>query len=160
MAAEHLISLGHKRLAYCFQKRSKDAKRRHDGCVKAAKRHGITCPVTIASEVELLQALKSQETRPTGIVAYCDLDAIRIKRLATASGLRVPEDLSVVGFDDLWLAGQQEYDLTTIAQPKADIGRRSVDTLLRRIRGESVDSVKLAPMLVRRGSTAPPPPAR
>ncbi len=104
----------------------------------------------------LFSALRAED-RPTGIVAFCDFDAIRILRIAATAGVRVPEDLSVVGFDDLWPAGQPEYNLTTIAQPRSLIGRRSMETLLEKIKGGKAEGLMLEPELVVRGSTAPPP---
>ena len=157
MATEHLIRLGHRRIAYCFKYLWSDMTRRHQGCANAAKRSGVPIPASIATERSLLQALKSPN-RPTAVVAYSDLDAIRVLRMAAQVPLRVPEDLSVVGFDDLWPASQPEYDLTTIAQPRIEIGRHSMELLLQRLRGEKAESVMLKPRLVVRGSTAAPPP--
>ena len=71
-------------------------------------------------------------------------------------GIRVPEDISLVGFDDLWIARQPEYDLTTIAQPKQELGRLAAELLLDRIKGKRGKSRLITPRLVVRRSTAPP----
>jgi DNA-binding LacI/PurR family transcriptional regulator len=72
-------------------------------------------------------------------------------------GLRVPDLLSIVGFDNLDVADQLEPSLTTVAQPFAEIGRRAAQMLLRRIAGETGPSalVQLSPQMVVRGSVLP-----
>ena len=71
-------------------------------------------------------------------------------------GLRVPEDVSVVGFDDIALAGLARVSLTTIWQPRDQLARLGVDLLLDRVRGHThpLRHIRLKPKLVRRGSTA------
>jgi DNA-binding LacI/PurR family transcriptional regulator len=75
------------------------------------------------------------------------------------TGVRVPEDISVVGYDNTHIAGIYRYDLTTVDQPRREMGRAAMALLLERIRGERdvARHVVLPPSLVARGSTAPPP---
>ena len=152
IAAEHLIRLGHRRLSYAFA----DAGcLRYLGCLAAARRKKITRPALCATEKELSRLLRSAK-RPTGVVAFSDVDAIRVKHLAEEAGLRIPRDLSVTGFDDIQMAALPEFNLTTIAQPQREIGRLSMEMLWRRMKGEKVKSRVLPPALIVRNSTAAP----
>jgi LacI family transcriptional regulator len=98
--------------------------------------------------------------RPTGIVCYNDLTAIGALRAVDTAGLRCPEDVSVVGFDDIELAAWTDPGLTTIRQPIDEMGRWAVARLATTLLGleaEGVAQLTLEPSLVVRGSTAPPP---
>ncbi len=96
---------------------------------------------------------------PTAIFAGCDEIALGVLEAARARGLRVPEDLSIVGFDDTQIARMGSPPLTTVRQPLRKMGGVAVRTALRLAAGERVDShhVELATELVVRGSTASPP---
>jgi len=157
MAAEHLIELGHQRLAYCFGYGGEHL--RYQGCMEAARHNGMMLPALCKTEEDLVKLLGARG-RPTGIVAYTDLDTLRVKHVAESVKLRIPDDLSVVGFDDIWLASLPEFQFTTIAQPKREIGRLSMEMLLRRISGQRVRRKRLTPTLVVRHSTAPPKKSR
>ncbi|MER3469524.1 MAG: DNA-binding transcriptional regulator CytR, partial [Thermoflexus sp.] len=74
--------------------------------------------------------------RPTAVFCYNDMTAIGALKAARAAGLRVPEDLSVVGFDDILFAAYTEPPLTTVAQPKYEMGRTAMGLLLRLLEGE------------------------
>ena len=95
---------------------------------------------------------------PTAIFAFNDNHAIGAIRAARAHGLRVPEDLSVVGFDDVEHATIVTPTLTTVRQPLAEMGRTAVSLLTRLIERQSFEAlhVELATRLVVRESTAPP----
>jgi LacI family transcriptional regulator len=152
LAAEHLIELGHRRIGFCYS--ASGLGERRAGVEEAARRHGCLAPVIMRGEKDLEKRLK-MKNRPTGIVASTDFAALEVKRVADRLGLSIPEDLSVVGFDDLWFAGLPEFAFTTVAQPKREIGRLSMELLLKRIEGEKVKGRRLAPKLVVRGSTGP-----
>ena len=96
---------------------------------------------------------------PTAIFAFNDNIAIGAIQAARARGLRVPEDLSVVGFDDVEHATIVTPALTTVRQPLAEMGRTGVSLLMRLLEGQSFETlhVELATRLVVRDSTAPPP---
>lgn len=87
-----------------------------------------------------------------------DLEAFGVIEAARVHGLRVPDDVSVVGFDDTAAARTSAPALTTVRQPFIEIGRAALRTLLRLAAGEPLDShrVELATQLVVRDSTAPP----
>jgi DNA-binding LacI/PurR family transcriptional regulator len=91
MAAEYLISLGHKKLAYCF---SDMMNQRYQSSLECCMKHGLTGYQRIESELKLADLLNSDD-RPTAIIAFCDQDAVRIMDIAAQAGLKVPEDLSV-----------------------------------------------------------------
>ena len=96
---------------------------------------------------------------PTAIVTAADLTALGAVRAATEAGLRVPEDVSVTGFDDIQLARYLHPPLTTLRQDKASLGSEAARSLLRHVdREEDVPTVVTRPVeLIVRGSTAPPP---
>ncbi len=153
MAAEHLLDLGHRRLAFCFARGGGHA--RFQGASQAARDRGVSRPICCANADDLRRRLASRR-RPTGIVSNSDFEAIEIKHAVEAAGLSLPGDVSVVGFDDMWFASLPEFDFTSVSQPKADIGRLSVEMLLARIGGKKMRSRQLQPELVVRGSTSPP----
>ena len=96
---------------------------------------------------------------PTAFFAFNDNTAVSVIHAARARGLRVPEDLSVVGFDDSEQAAIVTPPLTTVRQPLAELGRMAVSVLLRVLEGQRHDAlrIELATKLVVRESTAPPP---
>jgi LacI family transcriptional regulator len=95
---------------------------------------------------------------PTAIFAFNDNMAIGAMQAARARAVRVPEDLSIVGFDDLEEAGIVTPPLTTIRQPLAEMGRIAVSLLMRLLENQRLEAlhVELGTRLVVRDSTAPP----
>ena len=155
IAAEHLIDYGHRKILYAFSNSTKDSSKydRLQGVRKALKLHGLPEVLTASSEEELFRILSGKE-RPTGIVCYSDYEATIVQAAVRKAGLKIPQDISITGFDDSRTAALPEYDLTTVAQAKTQIGELAFDMLLKRINGEKVESVRLRPELVTRGSTA------
>ena len=98
----------------------------------------------------------------TALVCFDDLAAIGAIRAFMDHGLRVPEDISVVGFDDIQSASYHNPSLTTIRQPLKQMGLTAARILLQRIRGEATipHAVSILPELVIRESTCPPSPQR
>lgn len=169
----HLTALGHRRLAhiaggpgeYDFHL----PLNRRVGYEKALREAGVTPDpaLVVAGDFtgrgghDAAMRLLTRPDRPTAIFAASDEMAIGAMTAARKLGLRVPEDLSVVGFDDHDLAAL--FDLTTIAQYPVDQGRQAVELIMAELgpnRGERVRDGNLAmPFdLVERGSTAPPSP--
>jgi DNA-binding LacI/PurR family transcriptional regulator len=150
LAAGHLISLGHRYLACC----SKD-KDRLAGNLDAIRRHNLSEPALFLEGKELAAIL---EINPliTGITAYSDEQAIKIKHVVESLGLRIPHDISIAGFDNMWFSDIQEFQFTTIAQPKKEIGQTATQMLFELINGKNVTSKFMEPELVVRKSTAPP----
>jgi DNA-binding LacI/PurR family transcriptional regulator len=94
----------------------------------------------------------------TALFAYNDISAIGAMRAFQEAGLRVPDDISVVGFDDISLASFSIPPLTTVRQPLLKMGRIAAQTLLDRIeeRTQYVPEIAIEPELIVRKSTAPP----
>jgi DNA-binding LacI/PurR family transcriptional regulator len=149
MAAEHLINLGHRSFAL-----SSIQSERLKGNLNVLRKNGFR-EVLFEKESEL-EAIMSKAEHPTAIIAYSDLEAIKIRHLLNKLGLRVPQDVSIIGTDDLWFASLPEFSFTTIAQPKKRIGETSVELLLKKINGKKVESMYLNPELIVRQSTSAP----
>lgn len=164
LATQHLIDLGHERIA-CISgepDRSSSAER-VTGYRQALKQNHIPLDERLVvagnfqyeSGYEASQRLLASDERPTAIFACNDLMAVGCIKAATDLGRRVPESLSVVGFGDVRLASFTNPPLTTVAQPKYEIGTLATEMLLDRIRG--LDSparyMKLETELRVRGST-------
>jgi LacI family transcriptional regulator len=170
-AAQHLLSLGHRRIAYIggAAGAAHNQARLH-GYRAALEAEGVEIPDGYARTgrflfedgVEGTAALLDLPEPPTAVFAGSDETAAGVIEAARARGLRVPEDLSVVGFDDTQLARVLSPPLTTVRQPLREMGGVALRTALRLAAGETLDShhVELATELVVRHSTAPPPPAQ
>ncbi|MER5948616.1 LacI family DNA-binding transcriptional regulator [Streptomyces sp. NPDC001904] len=165
-ATEHLLSLGHRRIgmiggrpdAVCSQARVAG----HFSALATAGieadpallRHGFfRFEPAVRAALELLDLPEP----PTAVFAASDGQALGVVEAARTRGLRVPEDLSVIGFDDALASQYTSPPLTTIRQPFADMGRAAVRSLLRLAAHQPLDShrVELATSLVVRESTAP-----
>ncbi len=167
MAAEHLLALGHRRLAHVTAPSSQAAaaRQRLAGVTDALRAAGLNpSSLLVAGGDEHVdggaratELLLAEHPAPTGIVCYNDLTAVGALRAIHAAGLRVPHDVSVVGFDDIELAAWTDPPLTTIRQPTDALGRWAVERLTAAeppIR--AAERVVLEPTLVVRGSTGPP----
>ena len=169
-ATAHLLALGHRRIAMLTGEDTAPAMQRVAGFRQAHARAGL--PVQehfllpgLAWEVsgeEQARALLSRPAaeRPTALFCYNDALALGVLLAAAKMGVRVPEDLSVVGFDDIADAAASVPPLTTVRQPLRLIGERAVEMLLGLIRGErqAGDGDLLPHELIVRASTAPPAP--
>ena len=104
------------------------------------------------------EALLSRAHSPSAIVAMSDYLALGVVRAAREHRLNVPNDLSVVGFDDIELASLVTPALTTVQQPFRGIDRLGIDVLYRLLKGQPLNAnrVELSTRLVLRDSTAPP----
>jgi LacI family transcriptional regulator len=156
LIAAHLTGLGHKRLAYCYCI-NPNAEKRFRAAASAARRGGAESVLCCASRSDLEAALDS-DSPPTAVMAYSDFHAVDAKHAARERGLKVPEHISVAGFDDLDFASWPEFDFTTIDQPKTELGTRSAELVFSQILGKrDVLPVRFAPKLVVRASTGPTP---
>jgi LacI family repressor for deo operon, udp, cdd, tsx, nupC, and nupG len=115
---------------------------------------------SIESGIDGARRLLGRKSRPTAVFCFNDEMAMGVLEIARQRGLRVPQDLSVMGFDDIRFARFADPPLTTTRQPMQEIGEATVRLLLGVLRGELVGplSVTLPHELVIRSSTAPPPP--
>ncbi len=166
LVVDHLVELGHRRIAHVDGGRGAGAQQRRSGYERALRRHGLASEITVvpgafteSGGARGMRELLVADERPTAIFAANDLAATGVLEVVDRAGLRVPDDISVVGYDNTHLAGIYRYDLTTVDQPRRAMGRTAVALLLERIRGErdAARHVVLAPSLVVRGSTASPP---
>jgi len=168
LALEHLVQLGHERIAFIKgQPFSSDSETRWKSIERAAESLGIVVREELVVQLEIdtfspyvgypVMRRLLQRTRDfTALFAYNDLSAIGALRALRDFGLRVPEDVSVVGFDDINSAAFQIPSLTTVRQPLDKMGAMAGEILLERIQG-GVNPVEVTvdPELVIRESTAP-----
>jgi LacI family transcriptional regulator len=112
----------------------------------------------IAGGVKAGEKLFDLRNPPTAVFAFNDLLAIGVIQAARSRGLRVPEDVSVVGFDDLDFSTIVTPPLTTVRQPLAEMGRTAVSMLVRLLENQRFETLhfELGTRLVVRESTAPP----
>jgi LacI family transcriptional regulator len=163
LATNHLISLGHKRIG-CVSGPSKinPSSKRLDGYVEALKSHGIPVDARYIvqgdfhpeSGFEAGKKILSLSERPTAIFACNDLMAMGVNKAAASMGLRVPDDLALVGYDDIELASYTNPPLSTIQQPKVEMGLTALQIILDRIsnRESGRQKIQLPVSLVVRSS--------
>ena len=164
---QHLIGLGHERIAYVGGPPGSgcDQARLH-GYRAALETAGITPRPEYVRGGQFSYEIGRREgahlldlpSRPTAIVGGADAVALGIMEAARVRGLRIPDELSVTGFDDTELATVASPPLTVIRQPLREMGRVALKTVLQLAAGEALDShhVELATELVVRSTTAPP----
>lgn len=165
-ATEYLLSLGHRRIGFAGGPvRAACGQARLHGYRAALEKAGVTPDPELVRHgafsypagLEMGTQLLELDDPPSAVFAASDTTALGVVEAARRRGLRVPDDLSVVGFDDTILATLATPALTVVQQPLFDMGRVALRTLLRLAAGESLDShhVELATSLVVRDSTAP-----
>jgi LacI family transcriptional regulator len=168
-ATEHLISLGHERIGFVAgPTRLLCSRARLDGHRAGLDTAGIPLDPDLIRQGDFYHesgfvagsALLDLPTPPTAIFAASDQMAFGVFEALRLRGLRVPEDVSVVGFDDLREARWSSPPLTTVRQPLAEMGAMAARTVLQLAQGETIDSLRidLATALTVRDSTAPPRP--
>jgi len=166
-ALRHLIELGHRRIGLILGAFSLETIRsRWAGIVEALTQAGIPIEADlIYDEGNYLaptgyvgaEVLLNRPNPPTAIFAFNDLMAMGVLNYAYTHGIEIPHQLSVVGFDDITMACYAVPPLTTISQPKYELGKSAAELLLRRIGGEQTAPVYriLPTQLMVRASTAP-----
>jgi len=162
----YLVNQGHERVGFVtWISPAVSMEHRKLGYLQAMRERGIEpendliCQVQGYPTIDLtpLRDYLSSENRPTAIFAANDQIAIALYRAAALVGLSIPNDLTVLGFDNLDLTPHLDPPLTTIAQPFSKIGQVAVELLLNRIRGEAgyLQQATLAPELIVRKSCLP-----
>jgi len=162
----HLIDLGHKRIAYIgdgggFQSDIERLAGYRQALAFAEYPflpelvvHGDGKPEGGGQAMERLLALPNP---PTAVFCYNDMSALGALRALHSHGIKVPEDLSLVGFDDLAIASYTSPLLTTVSQPKQQMGRMAMDIMIKLLsRTDSKTNIKVEGKLIVRESTAPP----
>jgi LacI family transcriptional regulator len=167
IAVKHLLSLGHRRIAAISGPRgwiaTEERLRGYQAALAAAgilpeQELVIEANFEIEPGLRAARRLLDLHEPPTAIFAFNDNIAIGVLQAARERGIRVPDDLSVVGFDDVEAAEIVTPPLTTIRQPLAEMGRMAVSLLERLIEGQRIEAlhVELRTQLIVRGTTAPP----
>jgi LacI family transcriptional regulator len=165
-AAEHLLSLGHRRIAHAGGPQSFDCSHaRLAGYSSALRQAGIELDESLITHSTFsydagrraARDLLDRSDRPTAIFAASDEIALGMMEEARRRSIRIPQDLSVVGFDDTFLASRSVPPLTTVAQPLLEMGRVAARSLAQMISNDVVSTrhIELATRLVIRDSTAP-----
>lgn len=165
-AMRYLIQLGHRRIAYLGDRYGHQSDtERFTGYRQALKDSGIPFepllvvhgdgkPDGAAAAIEQLLLLPQP---PTAVFCYNDLSALGAMRQIRTHGLRIPADLSIVGFDDLFISEYLDPPLTTVRQPMRHMGRMAMETLLQIFAGnDSAHDIKVPGEFIVRQSAAPP----
>lgn len=168
LGMQHLLELGHRRIGVVAAPESQEPIiRRLLGISEALAQYGVPEDPdrVVTGDVQLFdmgydaaKRLLSRKPRPTAIFALTDVTAIGVLHAAAELGLKVPEDLSVVGYDDLPVASYTIPPLTTVAQPIVEMGETAVEMLFRQIESpdQPAEKAVLSTHFVLRGTTAPP----
>jgi len=160
LAVEHLLRLGRRRIVFCGDLQPPEIRLRHEGylqALKAARGGPEPLPVVAAhltpdAAYEAVRAFLRGRPKFDAIFAASDVIAISAIRALTASGMRVPQDVSVVGYDDITLARHTNPPLTTVRQDLRRGAETIVDLVLRRIAGEDTPSATMQAELIVRES--------
>lgn len=169
VALEHLLALGHRRIALIAGR----SRRRREFARYASyrafhTRHGlrmdesliIECDFLDGAGYEAMQHLMRMSNPPTAVFAANDVLAVGALKAAQAMGCKVPDDVSIIGMDDIYAAAMTSPALTTVAKPKYEIGVTAARLLLERMNGyvpPAPRHLKLPCTFVQRASTGSPP---
>lgn len=161
-ATKHLLSLGHREIAVIVEE-SFSGRERLSGYSRALTEEGIELDESLVlfsdstMEGAKVQAgkLLDRNTRPTAIFGYNDLSAIGAMMAAKERGIRIPDELSVIGYDNTSLCDIVEPPLTSIDMPVEELGRKVMDLLVGKIEGteKTKQRIRLLPTIVIRQST-------
>nr|WP_132002884.1 GntR family transcriptional regulator [Mesobacillus foraminis] len=171
IATDHLIHQGHERIIGLFKTDDLQGVYRMKGFVSAFRKNNITffpeMIITYSTEDEksgildkLNGLLDSPETMPTGIVCYNDQMALAVIDMLREHGLNVPDDISIVGYDDSYLATASDVKITSVTHPKMQMGIDAAKWIVSAVEnkhedGNEQDSIIYDPELVIRNSTKP-----
>jgi DNA-binding LacI/PurR family transcriptional regulator len=175
LALEHLAKLGHQKIAFIKgQAFSSDTEIRWDSVRRTAEAMNLSVNARLVGQLEgessspqlgyeVTRKLLAAGTPFTALFAFNDISAIGAIHALRETGHRVPEDVSVVGFDDIQSAAFQNPALTTVRQPLREMGVIAAETLLRRINAPAKSpypkAITVAPELIVRASTTTAPAA-
>jgi DNA-binding LacI/PurR family transcriptional regulator len=169
IAVDHLASLGHRAIAHIDGGAGSGAGARRRGYIAAMRRHGLQDHVRIArgsftegGGAQAVNALYADGARPTAIFVANDVAAVGALHALEQLGLQVPDDVSLVGYDNITLAALSHIGLTTIHQPRHDMGDAAVRLLVERLDHGRTPArhIVIRPTLVERTTSGPPPRGR
>src|SRR3982751_2540072 len=165
LATEHLVELGHTEIAYVGDRFGLHSdEERFEGYREALRSRQISVNQGLVVRGDgkadqgatALDQLLSTQPRPTAVVCYNDMTALGLMHRAQELGMRVPDALSVTGFDDIPFAAFAGPPLTTVRQPRRDMGRQAMRLLFALLSGEQPEKTSIINgELIVRGSTAP-----
>lgn len=165
-ATQHLVELGHKRIAYISDRfGSQSDTERLGGYRQTLESAGIAFVSSLvvagdgrpAGGTRAMKQLLAQPASPTAVFCYNDMSALGALSCIREHGLRVPEDISLVGFDDLLFASYADPPLTTVRQSKHQMGQVAMEIVLKLFSGiRSETNIKMQGELIVRRSTAAP----
>lgn len=164
-AVEYLIGLGHKDIVCIHAGDAAGSPRRRRGYDIAMRSAGLGQHIrtvegdfTEAGGAGAMKGILTSGQIPTAVLAPNDFAALGAMDVIDSAGFEIPEDISLVGFDDLAIAGLPRISLTTVGQPRSTLGEESVGLVLERLREDRhvARRVVTAPFLVIRATTGPP----
>ncbi len=166
-AIRHAYALGHRRIGFVTGPlESSSARERLETFKQESSRLKVSQSksmifegrYTFESGLDAGHYFATMNDRPTCVMASSDMNALGFMQVALEKGLRIPEDISVIGLDDIALASLKSVNLTTIQLQKRDMGAAATELLMKRIRkpAKGGKSIILPTRLVVRGTTAPP----
>ena len=165
-ALKHLLALGHRDIGFIAGPQQLNSAQGRKQAFKAALRaHGLRVKdewiaagdMRVEGGRAAMEMLLASRPRPTAVLASNDLMAVGALQCAHAAKLRVPEELSLIGFDDLPIAGMVHPALSTIRHPRREVAARAFGCLQQMLQGgKAPNGTPLQPHLVIRDSTAPP----
>ena len=167
MAMQHLFDLGHTRIAHISGGSLEPAVVRERVYREQMQAAGLSASIRVSpgdltnfGGLEAARRMLEEGKPPTAIFASNDISAIGAMAACQEYGLRVPDDISIIGYDGVALGALRTLSLTTIAQPLTDMGRLGAERLFDRLEGRKVKdrSILLEPDLVTRGTTTAPRP--
>ncbi|MBC7958581.1 MAG: GntR family transcriptional regulator [Vallitaleaceae bacterium] len=165
IATEHLVGLGHKKIGSIFKNDDLQGHGRYEGMIDCLRQYDLPideeCMVWFSTEDQKLfsdeaytKMILKRLADCTALICYNDQIALQMMEILKRNQIFVPEDLSIVSFDNSNLAGNVEVKLTTIAHPKAALGERAASALLQMIQDKTIRiQEKMEPVLVERAST-------
>jgi LacI family transcriptional regulator len=166
VATKHLLDLGHRRIAFfAGPPAAPSSHERIEGYRRALREAGIelddglvfNAGGTIEEGEKAALQMLNESPGATAVQAANDLVAIGAANVFLGQGLRIPQDLSIVGFGNILVSEHFRVPLTTIRQPKLRLGAAAMDSMLKLLKGTRPGTKRLAAEIVVRQSSAPPP---